>query len=428
MQNKKTTLSCLFSVFLVLPGLLAGARPSIAADNEKVLHSFCYDTFTCSDAAYPYAGLIFDRNGNLYGTTTNGGSYDNGAVFELSSGTDGKWAERVLHSFGDGKDGYSPFAGLIFDNSGNLYGTTGARVNGKSNGTIFELSPNSDDKWTERVLHNFVNDKDGMFPDASLVFDKAGNLYGTTSQGGQYSLFGTVFELSPSSGGKWAERILHNFNNNGRDGYQPLAGLIVDASGNLYGETSQGGSGTGCSCGTVFELSPGKNGVWTEKVLHNFNNNGKDGFYPYQGLILDVSGNLYGTTYQGGTHRNGTVFELSPGAHGRWTEHVLHSFDGNDGANPAAGLSLDAAGNLYGTTQSGGTYSEGTVFELSPGTNGKWMERVLHSFSNNGKDGTWPEAAVIFDSSGNLYGTTRTGGAYGNGTVFEIVGASRPSF
>jgi len=148
--------------------------------------------------------------------------------------------------------------------------------------------------------------------------------------------------------------------------------------------------------------------------------NGKDGFYPYTGLIFDLSGNLYGTTYQGGTHSNGTVFELSPNSDGKWTERVLHSFNGNDGANPAAGLILVTGGNLYGTTQNGGTYSDGTVFELSPGTNGKWTERVLHSFSNNGKDGTNPEGGVIVDSSGNLYGTTRSGGAHGSGTVFEI--------
>lgn len=420
MPNKKSALTCLLSVFLVLSGFLTAARPSIAASKEKVLHSFCYDGLNCFTAAYPYAGLIFDSDGNLYGTTTNGGFYDEGAAFELSPGTDGKWTEKVLHSFGNGKDGYSPFAGLVFDSSGNLYGTTGTRFNGKSSGTVFELSLNSNGKWTERVLHNFVNGKDGMFPDANLVFDKAGNLYGTTSQGGRYDLFGTVFELSPSLDGKWTEQILHSFNNNGKDGYQPLAGLIVDASGNLYGETSQGGSGIGCSCGTVFELSPGKNGVWNEKVLHSFTSNGKDGFYPYTGLTFDGGGNLYGTTYQGGTHSNGTVFELSPGTRGRWTERVLHSFDGNDGANPKAGLILDAGGNLYGTTQYGGTYSDGTVFELLLGTNGKWTERVLHSFSNNRKDGTNPEAGVILDSSGNLYGTTRSGGTYDSGTVFEI--------
>jgi uncharacterized repeat protein (TIGR03803 family) len=426
MANKKKALPYLFSGVLVLFVFLTAARSSIAASKEKVLHSFCYDSSTCFDAAYPYAALIFDSNGNLYGTTTGGGSYDNGAVFELSPGTDGKWKEKLLHSFGNGKDGYNPFGGLVFDGSGNLYGTTGARMNGKSSGTVFELSPSSNGKWIERVLHNFTNGKDGMFPDTTLVFDKAGNLYGTTYQGGRYGL-GTVFELSPSSDGKWTERLLRSFNNNGKDGYEPSAGLIVDANGNLYGETLQGGSGVGCSCGTVFELSPGKNGVWTEKVLHSFTNDGKDGFYPYTDLIIDVSGNLYGTTYQGGTYSNGTVFELSLGARGKWKERVLHSFDGNDGANPAANVILDAGGNLYGTTQYGGTYLNGTVFELSPGSNGKWTEQVLHSFSNDGQDGTDPQAGVILDSSGNLYGTTRMGGAYGSncglgcGTVFEII-------
>ena len=251
MPNKKTALTSLFLGSLVLFVFLTAAKPSIAASKEKVLHSFCYDSSTCFDAAYPYAGLILDSDGNLYGTTTNGGSYDGGAVFELSPGPLGKWREKLLHSFGNGKDGYIPFAGLVFDSSGNLYSTTGGRVKGESSGTVFELSPNSDGKWTERVLHSF-NGNDGANPAAGLILVTGGNLYGTTQNGGTYS-DGTVFELSPGTNGKWTERVLHSFSNNGKDGTNPEGGVIVDSSGNLYGTTRSGGAH---GSGTVFEITP----------------------------------------------------------------------------------------------------------------------------------------------------------------------------
>jgi len=223
--------------------------------------------------------------------------------------------EEVLHSFGKGTDGRFPEAGLIIDSKGNLYGTTGGG-GAYSYGTVFELTPKAGGRWTEKVLHSFnYNGKDGVDPYAGLIFDTAGSLYGTTSGGGAYS-YGTVFELTPKASGGWTEKVLHSFNENGNDGYNPQqASLILDAAGNLYGTTPFGGPLGGCSglgCGTVFELTPKAGGLWTEKVLHSFNDNGTDGYDPWAGLILDTAGHLYGTTYFGGASGGGTVFEIKP--------------------------------------------------------------------------------------------------------------------
>lgn len=275
----------------------------------------------------------------------------------------------MLHSFGNGNDGRAPRANLIFDASGNLYGTTfGGGSDG--DGTVFELSPNGDGTWSENVLYSFQSGgTDGNWPDADLTFDPAGNLYGTTRIGGTDTFHvGTVFELSPNGHGTWTESILHSFQSDGKDGNTPLAGLVLDTAGNLYGTTEYGG-GASCSCGTVFELSPGKNGQWTEHILHSFNV--ENGSGPVAGVIFDAAGSLYGTTFSGGSRNNGTVFKLSPNGQGGWKESVLHSFStlgrGNkDGVNPWAGLILDAAGNLYGTATAGGSKNNGTVFEITP--------------------------------------------------------------
>jgi uncharacterized repeat protein (TIGR03803 family) len=223
-----------------------------------------------------------------------------------------------LHNFSYfGKDGTFPWADLVLDAHGNLYGTTAAGGAFPESGTVFELSPKAGGGWKETVLHNFngtVDNTDGNTPMAGLILDAVGNLYGTTYFGGAHGL-GRVFELSPQKGGGWKEKALHDFNKDGTDGYGPQAGLIFDAAGNLYGTTFIGGSGS-CvyygSCGTVFELTPQADGTWTEKVLHSFNNDGTDGYWPYAGLTLDAAGNLYGTTWAGGAQGNGTVFEITP--------------------------------------------------------------------------------------------------------------------
>jgi uncharacterized repeat protein (TIGR03803 family) len=361
------------------------------------------------DGSYVFGSLIFDAAGNLYGTTYAGGAANYGTVFELSPNGNGGWTKSLLHSF-NGKDGSAPWDGVILDATGNLYGTTSAGgIYGV--GTAFELTPNADGSWTENVLHSFKNDgEDGYTPYAELIFDQTGSLYGTTSAGGTNE-DGIVFQLSPNRDGSWTENLIHSFS--GADGEQPFAGLIFDQVGNLYGTTYQGGDG---GSGTVFELSPNRDGTWTEKVLHSFN--GQDGEKPFAGLIFDAAGNLYGTTLYGGAEGYGAVFELAPNKNG-WTESVLQSFGPANTAGELlnAGLILDQAGNLYGATNVGGRYDWGSVFRLSHAKS-RWNETVLHSFKAH--PGAEPVAALIFDANGNLYGTTAGDGSSIFGSVFEI--------
>jgi uncharacterized repeat protein (TIGR03803 family) len=231
------------------------------------------------------------------------------AIFALAVFVTGSAAsqEKVLHSFGNGTDGLYPYAGLIFDAAGNLYSTTEyGGIHGQ--GAVFELSPREGGGWTETVLHSFGQGTDGSYPDRGLVFDAAGNLYGTTIGGGiHYN--GSVVELSPRQRGGWTEQVLHSFNANGTDGYYLYGGLIIDTAGNVYGTTNDGGT---LGYGTVFELTPGWGGDWSERVLHSFGRNDSDGSLPYDGLIIDTAGNLYGTTNDGGIYSGGTVFEITP--------------------------------------------------------------------------------------------------------------------
>ena len=379
------------------------------AQQETAIHSFGNG----HDGQDPFANLISDSTGNLYGTTSGGGRYGKGAVFEVSpNGT-----ETVLYSFANGTDGQNPLGNLTFDSAGNLYGTTSmGGTYGK--GTVFELSPNG----TETVLYSFGGGADGQNPSAGLIFDTSGNLYGTTVNGGTYG-HGTAFELSPSGAGGWTETALYNFGS-GSDGQNPSAGLIFDASGNLYGTTQNGGLYGG---GMAFELSPNGIGCCRESPLYSFGNGAGDGQHPYAGLIFDTSGNLYGTTYSGGAYSYGMAFELSPNGAGGWTETMLYNFGaGSDGQNPSAGLVFDTSGNLYGTTQNGGLYGGGMAFELSPNGIGCCRESPLHSFGNGSGDGQNPYAGLIFGGSGNLYGTTQNGGLYNGGTVFEILPPPSP--
>jgi len=358
-----------------------------------------------SDGRYPRTSLIMDGTGNFYGTTVAGGSQDDGTVFKLAP--DG--TETVLHSFTGGNDGSDPYAGVIADKAGSLYGTT---ISGGPNGygVVFRVAMDG----TETVLHAFAGGKDGLVPYASLL-RYGGSLYGTTYRGGfrrtctDQQGCGTVYKVA--KGG--TETVLYAFTG-GNDGGYPSGGLIADKAGNLYGTTSAGGSG-GCysGCGTVFKLTPDG----TETVLHSFNN-GSDGFSPLENLIADPVGNLYGTTTYGGTYSVGTVFKLAPDG----TETVLHSFaNGSDGAYPLSALVLDDAGNLYGTTSQGGDFGTGygIIFRIAAGG----TERVLHTFCYNCKAGSRPAAGLVADSAGNLYGAATEGGAgcgEGCGTVFEL--------
>jgi uncharacterized repeat protein (TIGR03803 family) len=417
MRDKKLSLGIRVA-WVMCAGILLMAG-TLAAGQESVIYSFTGGTIGSSDGRNPYGDLIFDSSGNLYGTASSGG-VGGGVVFELSPVAGGGWSQKILYSFiENGKDGTVPLAGLLFDSAGNLYGTT--EMGGAYNyGTVFELRPSSGGTWKEGVLHSFNNNgKDGIYPRSGLTLDASGNLCGGTPMGGTHN-GGTVFELTRKSNAAWAEKVLGNFPNpqNIYSSGPYNARLIFDSAGNLYGTTQAGGVH---SYGSVFELSPAAGGAWTPKVLHRFDYNGTDGISPEAGVVFDSAGNLYGTTDSGGPGNGfGTVFELSPATGGRWTEKVLFTFaPWEAGTFPAGSPILDSAGNLYGTTYSGGGYNGGTVFELTPSAGGNWTWNLLYSFGN-GTDGTAPWASLVFDSHGNLYGTTLDGGADGSGTVFEI--------
>ena len=367
---------------------------------------------------HPQGGVIFDSAGNLYGTAAAGGDYKActygcGVVFELTPSSGG-WIQTTIHTF-NGKDGDNPAGTLVFDQAGSLYGTT--QFGGADNrGVVFELTPTTGGGWTEKVLHSFAGD-DGELPHSGLIMDAAGDLYGTTEFGGSRGQ-GVAFELLPTSTG-WRHKVLRNF---GLHGIRPYGGLVLDQMGNLYGTTTGGGNTIGG--GVVFELTPNAKGVWNELVLYEFRGRrrgGKDGRYPVAALIFDGQGNLYGTTVFGGVthHGRGTIFKLTPSTSGPWKETELHYGGRKGGYGYLGALTFDAAGNLYGTAYAGGGNSLGAIFRLEPTKAGFWMEKVIYSFQCC-SDGRFPEAGLIRDAGGNLFGTTTDGGTYDDGAVFEI--------
>ena len=314
---------------------------------------------------------------------------------------------QVLHTFTGGADGSIPGTNLVMDHRGNLYGTT--QQNPQGFGEVFELTKHGS-SWVLSTLYVFAGG-DGSGP-SGLMMGSDGSLYGTNTYGGHHEA-GTVFRLTPPANAcksatcHWSFTKLYDFT--GKDDGGAPFGQLVEQNGNLYGTTLYGGNPpngceTGAGCGTVYELSPTQGG-WTETVLYNFRTT-PDGWWPYTGVILDPAGNLYGTTYAGGTHNNGTVYELSPSASG-WTETILHSFGafGGDGRLSFSTLARDNAGNLYGGTNMGGAFNLGTIFSLSP-SNGSWTESVLNSFDYTYSDGEPKYGSLIMDAAGNLYGTT----------------------
>ncbi len=357
-------------------------------------------TFTDTDNGYqPDAGLFRDSSGNLYGTTQYGGTAGGyGTVFQLDPDGD----ESVLYSFAGTPDAEDPYAGLVRDPDGTFYGTTIYGGTAGGFGTVFSL----DSTGKETVLHSFASNPDGADPYGGLVRDSKGVLYGTTVFGGANGGYGTVFKLNAA--GKLT--LLYSFSGT-PDGADPYGGLVRDAEGNLYGTSVYGGGAGGY--GTVFKINKAKKLT----LLHSFAGT-PDGVNPHSGLIRDQQGDLFGTTVYGGNAGGyGTVFEIS--ASGKFK--LLHSFAGTpDGVNPYGSLVRDASGNLYGTTFYGGTSGYGSVFKLSK--SGKLT--VLHCF-NYSPDGAHPIGALVKDKAGNLYGTTSAGGDTscgfsGCGTVFEV--------
>jgi uncharacterized repeat protein (TIGR03803 family) len=407
---RNITHSCI-AVCGLMPAML------LPLDGAQAKFSVLYDFKGGRDGSESRSGLLMDDAGNLYGTTRHGGAKGCGGcgtVFKIAP--DG--TEQVLYAFSGGSDGGYPEAvNLIADKSGNLYGTTSSGGDeGCGCGTVFKLAPDG----TETVLYAFTGGTDGSGPYAGLIADQAGNLYGTTAGGGGTgcggSGCGTVFRLAPDG----TETVLYAFQGGKTDGSSPESPLIMDKQGDLYGTTNTGG-GTGCNnlgCGTVFKLTPG--GV--ETLLHAFKggmDGANDSFDDFAGLIADSDGNLYGTTYAGGggaacgSSGCGTVFRVAPNG----TEKVLYAFQsGTDGGGPYAGVVADKAGNLYGAAAYGGGTSCGcgVVYKLAPdGT-----LSVLHVFTS-GKDG-WDSQASLLLSNGYLYGTAMLGGHHDNGAVFKV--------
>jgi uncharacterized repeat protein (TIGR03803 family) len=412
-------------IFAALIGATV-APGSAAAATEKVLYSFCQNS-TCPDGSVPYAPLLMDGSGVFYGTAYGGGANASGVVFRLTkSGTN--WVYDVLYDFcaqSSCTDGSFPGAGLIMDDAGKLYGTTnfGGTHNG---GTVFRLSP-TNTGWTHSILHNFCfasNCAGGTFPTGPLMMDAAGDIYGTTYGGGLHNA-GTAYRLSHTNTG-WQETVLHNFcaRTNCNDGSTPLGGLIMDGSGNLYG-TAVAGANTnnlcpnGGTCGVVFQLTHGSTG-WTEHVLHAF---------CAQATCGGGGSPFGGLIMDGAGNLYGTAWTLGANGFGTvfkmshtsagWTYNVLHSFNYFNGANPHDSLIRDGAGKIYGMAVGGGTHSNGVVFELSSGG----QETVLHNFCTQTgcPDGSTPYGGLVMDGAGNFYGTTSKGGnSIGGGVVFKL--------
>jgi uncharacterized repeat protein (TIGR03803 family) len=452
----------LAAAFLIAMAANAKAVPHAAipvaarATVDTVLYSFGGPT---GGGSSPYSGVIVDATGVVYGTAYSGGAGHYGVVFALKPPAAGQtaWTEQVLHAFTDANgDGGVPFAGLIEDTHGALYGTTAFGGDPVCKcGTVFKLTPPPAGQsiWTQTVLYKFTGRKfgDGYEPWATLIADANGNLYGTTVFGGDSKVAcegsagagcGTVFELvAPAAGGTtWTEVVLHDFTGANGDGDFPKASLVADAAGNLYGTTAYGGASCSIRCGTVFELTPPPAGqsAWNETVLHSFSGTHGDGADLETNLIIDAHGALYGTTIYGGSYAAkpycqrsgcGTIFALSPPPAGQsgWAESILRTFTGDAGGgrNPIGGLLFGPNGVLYGTTGSGGVNHRGTVFELTPPPPGQtsWTESVLTRFLGHPDEAAFPIGDLGVDASGALYGTSSDGGAYDKGTIFRIPGA-----
>jgi uncharacterized repeat protein (TIGR03803 family) len=406
------------------------ARAAIPGIKETTLHIFAGNT-----GYFPEAGLVRDSSGNLYGTTVSGGDLGYGVVYELSPNGSGGWTYSLIYQFTGREDGIDPTGNLTFDSEGNLYGITAAGAT-NNHGAVFELSPSGNGVWTLTRTYDFTGGQDGGDPAGSVVLDSAGNVYGLTAEDGNKTGKGTVFKLTPS-GNTWTEQTLHIFS--GPDGYPGFGGsVILDRGGNIYGTTTLGGhissncNQYGYGCGVVFKLTHA-HGDWTETVLYRFRGSNGADFSPNGPLLLDKKSRLYGTTQ--GSYNGGGVFRLSPpqnapaGAEQAWDIGWLYRFCSrsgcSDGSSPQASVVFDNAGNLYGTAEyggkAGGTCGSagcGVVYKLTPTLAPGWTESVLYAF--RGTDGMNSIAPVLLDNAGDLYGTTFLGGSSDVGVIFGL--------
>lgn len=423
MKSKRESLAA--SLVLLV---LAGCAPCAWAQTYQVIFNFGSPLV----GSNPFAGLTFDSHGNLLGTVAFGGYNDSGCaggcgtVFELLPNGHGGWNGKAVHLFtgSNGGDGGNPNAPLVLDRLGNVYGTDNCTTEcaGFYGGVVFKLTPAVQGLWPESILHDFglagCQPPGAGSPQCSVGFDPRGHLFGASSFGDTCTGDGAVFNLQQVSFSRWIYAIINCFTN-AAAGDRPQGLLAFDTSDNVYGTTSEGGS---AGAGIVYMLTPnlGSQG-WSETVLYSFQGGPSDGANPIAGIVLDSLGNVYGTTAQGGSAGMGTVFMLTPQSNGTWKETVLHSFQGgNDAAAPNSSLTFDSAGNLYGTA-GGGSFGQGTLFKLTPTSNGNWSESIAHTFTG-GMDGGMPYGGITIDASGDLFGTASVGGSFGQqgGVAFEI--------
>src|SRR5213080_4600449 len=379
-----------------------------AATTTNVIFSFEED-----EGEYADTDLETDSAGNIYGTTVLGGDFGSGTVFKLSRTPTG-WVHTVLYSFTSGADGGEPYKGVTVDREGNLYGTAVTGGSGSCEGgcgVVYKLT-NSGGTWTQTVIHAFTGGDDGSGPGARVTVDPHGNVYGMTPTGGAFGL-GTIYQLHPGANGNYTFKVIHSFTG-GVDGSSGSAGKMILRNGHLYGAATTGGA---FGSGTVFELRPTQAGEWDFKTLYSFQGQ-PDGVFPYGALLFDRSGNIFGTTYYGGVNGLGAVYQLAPRPIGEWRERVLYSFaGGGDGNSPISHLNFDSVGNLYGTTSEGGLGS-GTIFKLTRGPNGSWVESLPHLFQGP-PDAAFPYSGMI-NRAGSFYGATTHGGDNDDGAIYKF--------
>ena len=413
-MSTKARLQALRCVLILCSGLIATG--AFASDSITTLYSFA----SASDGQYPTGTLVFDSVGNLYGTTLNGGSRGNGTIFELSPGAGGSWTEKVIYSFSGGNDGANPYAGLIIDQSGNLFGTA---MNGGHEscsggcGTVFRLHPTSSG-WQFTVLHQFKG-YDGAHPDQQLALDTNDYLYGATRSGGAKNL-GVIYQLFRLSD-FYEFDVLHDFTG-GADGAYPATPVITVGS-FFYGVAAGGGE---LGRGTMFQLLSTSSGPWIFQLLYTFTGTG--GSAPESALNYGTYGGFFGLSSGGGEFGFGSLYQISSLLGRHWNEGAVYSFTGGaDGAGPTGPLAVRINGEFYATTVPG-TDNYGAVVQFSPNSEAGWTETTLVTFDGSGNGGKSPQGGVVLDSLGNLYGVTQYGGQYQNGTVYEIrpgMGGSR---
>ena len=416
MTQRKLALAIAGRVLAAALVLFALPSSAWAGPEFKVLHTFIGG----SDAWFPNGPLTLDSAGNLYGTSLYGGSttacggYGCGTVFQLALKS-GHWGESVLYNFADFTSYAGAYGPLVLDSSGNIYGIgTFAYYNDGEyyGGELFQVLDNAG-AYTGSALHNFVGgNDDGAQPNPGLVRDSAGNLYGSTQVGGDLNNNGVVFQFSHDGDGNWTETLIYEFGQ-GKSSC-PVGAMAIDKAGNLYGTTACGGA---YGVGSVYRLSLAE-GVWTIESLYDFTPDVMCYSPEPGGLAMDAAGNLYVSTQYDGSYGVGMIFKLTPTV-GYWKFSLIHSFTGStDGGYPTGGLVIDSSGSIYGTTYTGGLFQYGTVYKFAHGAKGGWTETVLHNFAGT-SDG-YNAQGVILDSSDNVYGVAEYGGADLDGVAYEI--------